>query len=279
MSVSLSLLVLSGMSYAVAFATHLLSFLGLVREERHRWAFAWMRIGFLLGTFYFVAEAIMHGSFLPVVNFSQASAFFAWSLAFVYLALLVRVQSDSFGLILTPILLIFVVVSCLSSSSGQEQGSSLAAPLLSPYFVVHIVSAFFAYASFTLSFAAGLLYLIQYRELKTRHAGRFYHKLPSLEELERLIHQPLLWGAPLLFAAVGIGFLWSKVAYGEYWLFDPKAIASTGIAVVYGVILYLRYVSLLRGKQVAVMSLVAFAFVLFSFVGTRFLAGSHHFVQ
>ena len=277
MNLSLALLFLSGLFFFAAFLSHLLSFFE-IRGGGHRPAFALMRIGFLIGTFYFGAEAVERGFFLPVTNLSQAMAFFAWSLAFVYLVLLVRIQSESFGLILTPILLLLIAVA--GASHESEAARSVMLPkLLNPYFVVHIVSAFFAYASFTISFAAAILYLLQHRELKSKHAGKFYHKLPPLEELERLIYQPMLWGAPLLLAAVGIGFIWSKSAYGEFWLFDPKTIATSVTAFVYLAILFLRYVSAQRGKQAVVMSVVAFVLVLFSFVGMRFIQGSHNFLQ
>ena len=48
--------------------------------------------------------------------------------------------------------------------------------------------------------------------LKSKNAGTFYHKLPSLEELEKLIYQPMIWGASLLGLAVVIGLVWSKAA-------------------------------------------------------------------
>ena len=278
MNLSVGLLTLSGICYGAAFLFHGLSFSG-VWEKGHRPAFALMRVGFLVATFYFSAEGMEKGFFLPVVDFSQATAFFAWALAFVYLVFLVRIQSESFGLILTPILLVLTLVSAAAKAILQTSGESPRPVLLNPYFTVHIASAFFAYAAFALSFVAGILYLIQHRELKARHAGRFYHKLPSLEELERLIYQPLGWGAPLLLAAVGIGFLWSKSVYGHYWIFDPKTMATAVVVLLYGTILCLRAADFLRGRQIAVLSLIAFAFVLFSFVGTRFLQGSHNFLQ
>lgn len=277
MNLSLLLLFLSGLFFFAAFLFHLLSFFE-IRQGGHRPAFGLMRIGFLIGTFYFGAEAVERGFFLPVTNLSQAMAFFSWSLAFVYLVLLARVQSDSFGLILTPILFFLIAAAGLTHESEAARPSVLPR-LLNPYFIVHIVSAFFAYASFAISFAAGILYLIQHHELKSKHAGKFYHKLPSLEELEKLIYQPMLWGAPLLLAAVGIGFMWSKSAYGEYWIFDPKTIATAVTALVYLAILYLHYVSAQRGKQAVMLSLAAFVLVLFSFVGMRFIPGSHNFLQ
>ena len=182
MNLSMGILLVSGSAYALAFLFHLLSFLG-VKDEGHRPAFALMRVGFLLSTFYFAAQAVEQGFFLPVVNLSQALAFFAWSLAFVYLVLLAKAQSDSFGLVLTPVFLL-LIASAILTFHVQRQPTPMPS---NPFFTVHIVSAFFAYASFTISFAAGLFYLIQHHELKSKHAGNFYHKLPSLEDLEKLI--------------------------------------------------------------------------------------------
>lgn len=274
MTVSFALLLLSGAAYFLGFLFHLFSFSGWL-EKGNRPGFIALRIGFLLSTFYFTAQAMEQGFFLPVMNLSQALAFFAWSLAFVYLVLLVKAQSDSFGLVLTPMLAGMMAAALLSFHLKTKP---LPFPA-NPFFTIHIVSAFFAYASFTISFGAGILYLIQHHELKARHAGTFYHKLPSLEELEKLIYQPMSWGACLLLAAVGIGFMWSKSAYGEYWIFDPKTIATSVIALLYIVIVYLRAVTSLRGKQIALLSLAAFVLVLCNFVGTRFIQGSHNFLQ
>ena len=271
MSLSFSLLLASGIFYGAAFLFHLASFFG--GREKHRPAFTLMRIGFLFSTFFFMAQAVDSGFFLPVANFSQAMAFFAWSLAFVYLVLLVRIQTDSFGLVLSPILAGLIAAS-LNADSEVVKLPPMAA---NPYFKLHVLSAFFAYAAFTISFAAGLLYLIQHHELKTKHAGTFYQKLPSLEDLEKLIYQPVGWGAPLLALALAIGFLWSKSAYGEYWVFDPKTILTALTLFLYGAILFFRRFASLGGKRAALLSLIAFGFVLFSFVGMHFIHSSHHF--
>lgn len=274
MNLTRILLLISGSCYGVAFLLHLFSFSGKFESGRSA-AFFLLRLGFFVGTFHLASEAVEHDFFLPVAGISQSMAFLAWAIAFVYLVLLVRIQSESFGLVLSPILLVLISAACVTFKAESQ----VPARLLNPYFAVHIAGAFFAYASFTLSFAAGLLYLIQCRELKVKHTGRLYHKLPSLEELEKLIYQPILWGVPLLVAAVAIGLVWAKSVYGEFWLFDPKTLAIGLTLGLYGVILYLHYISSMRGKRVVVLSLVAFVFVLFSFVGTRFIDGSHNFLH
>lgn len=274
MKLSQILLTASCALYAFSFLSHLVSF---NRPDRiwQRVSLVLMRVGFLAGTFYFLAETTEHEFILPIYHFSQAMAFFAWSLAFVYLVLLVRIQSESFGLILAPILFLFSLLACLSINLEAK-------PItveFNAYFSMHIISAFFAYACFTISFAAGLLYLIQQHELKSKHAGRFYQKLPSLPALERLIFQPMVWGAGLLILAVVVGFLWSKSAFNEYWFSDPKTIVTVLSACVYTGILYLHYVSAFRGKRVIVFSLMAFGMILFSFLGMRFIDGSHNFMR
>jgi len=274
MELSAKLLSLTAVFYGAAFVFHLRSF-APAQDGKPSPAFALMRIGFLISTFYFMTEAVHAGAFLPVVSLGQATAFCAWSLAFVYLVLFVRIQTESFGLILTPILLT-LTATALGLKLAVSAPAAPARPLvLDPYFTAHILSAFFAYASFTISFAAGVLYLIQNHQLKSKTPGNFYYRLPSLEELERLVCRPLFWGAPLLLVAAAVGVVWSKSAFGRYWIFDPKTIATSATAVLYFAILYLHSVSSVRGKQVAVLSLIAFALVIFSFVGTRFLSGSH----
>lgn len=275
MTLSVSILGLAGALYLSAFFFHLIAFLS-EGERLNRWAIALVRVGFLVHTFFFFSETRTEGLVIPVSSFGQIMAFFSWALAFVYLVLLSRIQSESFGLILAPILALFVGAGLLKLDGGNV---ALPSPL-SPYFILHLGTAFFAYASLTLSFVAGLLYLIQHHELKRKRGGTFYHRLPSLEALENLIYQPMGWGVFLLFIAIGIGFLWSKSAFGTFWLWEPKTVTTLGIGGFYSILLYLHYVLAARGKRVVVMSLLAFALVFFNFFGMNlFTKGFHQLLQ
>lgn len=263
--------------YAAAFVCHLVSFLGRGGEQ-HPFASGFLRVGFLISTFFFLEEAARQKYFLPVYGASQALAFFAWSLAFVYLVLFIKIQRESFGLVLTPILVLLSAGAGLSFDEARVyQPDSVV--FSNAYFILHVVTAFFAYACFTVSFAAGTLYLIQQRELKSKNAGRFYHKLPSLEALETLVFQPMLWGALLLTAAIGVGIFWSKESFGVYGFTDPKTIATLITIAVYFLVLYLHYAARVRGKRVTVFGLIAFGMVIFSFIGMRFVENSHNFIQ
>jgi len=257
--------------YLLAFLFYLRAFFGS-REATNRWALVLVRVGFLMHTFFFFSETQTEKALVPVSSFGQVMAFFSWALAFVYLVLLARIQNESFGLILAPLLSLLVGLGLARFHAGQFR---LPSPF-NPYFILHLGTAFFAYASFTLSFAAAVLYLIQHRELKRKKGGTFYHRLPSLEALEGLIYQPMAWGVFLLFLAIGIGFLWSKSAFGTFWLWEPKTVTTPAIALFYLALVYIHYGVVSRGKRVVVMSLVAFGFIFLNFFGTNLWGGGFH---
>ena len=271
MTLSFSILLAAAFLYLAAATLHLAAFFGW-GEKMGGWALVLMRVGFLVHTFFFFSETKTEGLLISVSNFGHIMAFFSWALAFIYLVLLARVQSESFGLILAPLLSLLVGVGLARFHTGTIR---LPSPL-NPYFILHLGTAFFAYASFTLSFTAAVLYLIQHRELKRKRGGTFYHRLPSLEALEGLIYQPMAWGVFLLALAIGIGFLWSKSAFGTFWLWEPKTITTVGIGLIYLLLTYIHYGAVSRGKRVVVMSLVAFALVFLNFFGTNFLGKGFH---
>lgn len=278
MNLALMLLIASGICYALSFVFSLLSF-GLIfkglREHFRRPAFFLLRVGFLAATFYFAAEAVEHGYFLPVASFSQALAFLSWALAFVYLVLLSSVKTDSFSLVLSPLLTVFVSLAIVTAHLPVKT-----VPMTgNVYFVMHIASAFFAYAAFSLSFVASVLYLIGHHQLKSKQLSHSSQKMPSLEELEKLVYQSMVWGLLLLILAIGVGLIWSKTVYGHIWVSDAKTISTVLTGIVYGALIYLHYVSSFHGKRGVSLSVLAFLILLLSFVGPRFVQSSHHFVQ
>jgi ABC-type transport system involved in cytochrome c biogenesis permease subunit len=249
-------------------------------KKGDRAGYVMLQAGFLFGTLYFLGRGLQSGYFLPIVNMSAALAFFAWTLAFVYLVLIGKSRTESFGLILALILFILALGTAATNGRGRDiQAMIRAYPyLLNPYFALHVVSAFFAYASFTVSFVASVLYLVECRELKNRQASGFYHKLPSLKRLERMVSRPLLWGIPLLLITVVSGFVWAKSAFGSFMLVDPKTIVTMMLLGFYGTILWRYWLTAVRGKEIASLSVLSFAFIVAGFITTYLLSCRHNFL-
>ena len=279
MSLAFVILCAGCVSYGIAFLLHVLSF-SEIWKGGHRMGSAGLQAGFFFGTLYFLSQGFQSGYFLPVVNMSAALAFFAWSLAFVYLVLLGKARTESFGLFLSLLLSMLMAGALVSFGHGHTiQAVIRDHPyLLKPYFLLHVVSAFFAYANFAISFIASVLYLIQCRELKKKNPGNFYYKLPPLEPLENLVCIPLSWGTLLLLLATMTGLVWAKSAFGSFLFCDPKTIATFVVLGCYGMILYRHWVAAVRGKEMAELSLIAFAVIVAGFIETCFLFGKHNFL-
>ena len=242
------------------------------RENRWLKSDLLFELGFLIHTFFIFSEAKEAHVYLPIATFRQVLIFFAWSLAFVYAVLLRRVRQEMFGLILLPFLLAFLTFAYFATSS-----KTMPLDLMdNHFFLIHILSAFFGYASFTISFVAATLYLIQSHAIKSKQLGNFYQKLPPLRELERFIFYAVIWGVFLLGVGILSGIFWSKMVFSTYVILEPKTIASILTWLIYGAVFCFHSASLISGKRSITLVLFAFGLVLFTFLGTSLLQTKLH---
>ncbi len=229
-------------------------------------------IGFLIHTFLIFAEAKEEHIYLPITTIKEVLVFFSWSLAFVYVFLMRRVRHEMFGLVLLPFLLIF-----LSAAWFMTSGKAIPPDYFNNhYFLIHILSACFGYASFAISFAGASLYLAQSHALKSKQVGNFYRKLPPLKDLEGFIFYSVVWGIFLLGIAIVSGGFWSKSTFDTFFVWEPKTISSVLTWIIYVFVFYLHHSSLIGERRSVKFVLFAFAFVLFTFLGTSFMKTKLH---
>lgn len=259
------------------------SFLGylskLFKTEDHPsvWLGRFLETGFLIHTLMIFAQTFTASSaypmiHLPVTTVGETSGFFAWSLAFIYLILLRQLKTELFALILTPILILFLIPSLFPFRPNL----AALAFFNDTYFLLHILSAFFSYASFTLSVIAAILYLTLDTALKKKTAGPFYKKLLSLEDLEHFIFKTISWGVILLAVGILSGAFWAKSAFGTFLLREPKSLSSLLTWFAYLVIIYLHDIRKIKGRRIVLMSLSAFMLVLVTFLGTSLIQTGFH---
>ena len=81
-----------------------------------------------------------------------------------------------------------------------------------------------------------------------------------------------------LMLSVGIitGAVWAHSAWGTYWSWDPKETWSLITWFVYAAFLHARLVRGWEGKRVAILSIVGFTCVLFTYFGVNFLLRGLH---
>jgi ABC-type transport system involved in cytochrome c biogenesis permease subunit len=73
-------------------------------------------------------------------------------------------------------------------------------------------------------------------------------------------------------AAILAGAIWAQLAWGRYWGWDLKEVWALLIWLVYLVFLHARAVRGWHGRPLALLTLVGFLVVLFTFLGTGWLA-------
>lgn len=136
-----------------------------------------------------------------------------------------------------------------------------------PLMTAHVSMAILAYATFAVSFAAAVLYLIAIR--------RQISWLPSAEMLDDIGYRAVTLGFPMLALVLILGSVWAYRAWGTYWSWDPKETSALFTWLVYGVYLHTRSLRGWRGTRSAVILLFGFAAVIFTYYGNYFFGGLH----
>ena len=89
-----------------------------------------------------------------------------------------------------------------------------AAVLQGPLFGIHVSSLLFAYASFALACVIGITYVLLFKEIKAKHLGFFYARLPSLQVLDRMNQRAIVIGWVFLTIGMIVGAIWAAQARG-----------------------------------------------------------------
>jgi cytochrome c-type biogenesis protein CcsB len=73
-----------------------------------------------------------------------------------------------------------------------------------------------------------------------------------------------------------MGAIWANSAWGKYWTWDPKETWSLITWFVYALYLHARFVAGWRGKRVAILAIVGFVAVVFTYLGVNLVLSGLH---
>jgi cytochrome c-type biogenesis protein CcsB len=233
-----------------------------------RWTIA---AGFLMHCA-FTFDRYLEAGHTPITNLHESFSFFSLAIVGVFIAIERRYKLFILGSFVTPLALILMGVSTLFPSTIVELNPALK----SKWLFVHTSMAFLGYAAFGVAFGAAIMYLIQSHMLKQRKLGAMFQKLPSLDTLDDINYRCLTFGFPLLTFAIIAGAIWAETAWGTYWSWDPKETWSLITWFVYAALLHGRLTTGWRGRKAAVLSIIGFFILLFTFVGVNLLLPGLH---
>jgi ABC-type uncharacterized transport system permease subunit len=206
---------------------------------------------------------------VPYVTLGGSMSLFGWMLGLSCLALLFRHGDRAIGPFLIPFVIVCSVLGLLLPSearppSGQMHGS---------LFALHVTLAILAYAAFTLSFVLSFLYLIQKRQLRRVQTGLLFARLPALDVIGRMNRTAVSIGLSVLGISVVLGIIWAERVWGR--LPDAKLGSAILTLVVYGFLLWKDRRGWV-GERVALLSMLGFALILFSYTFVNLYLSSEH---
>jgi cytochrome c-type biogenesis protein CcsB len=203
----------------------------------------------------------------PLSNLYESLVFFAWAVALALIVVRIRFGADLIVLLGLPIVFLMMASTFLLDPNIKP----LIPALQSNWLMAHVVSCFLGYAGFAVSFCAALLYLI------AKASDSFGRVFPNPKLLDEIVYRSVLVGLPMLTIGIVTGAAWADYAWGSYWTWDPKETWSLITWLVYSAFVHTRLARGWHGRRTALLSVVGFLAVMFTFFGVNYLPGLHSY--
>ncbi|MBF0233697.1 MAG: c-type cytochrome biogenesis protein CcsB, partial [Desulfamplus sp.] len=162
----------------------------------------------------------------PFSNMYESLVFFSWTIAALYLFVELKYRERIIGVFATPLIFLSIAYASLAPSISDKI-TPLIPALKSNWLIAHVITCFLGYAGFAIAFGFSIMYLIKpvesgsAQKSSAEQMSGFLSKLPSLDLMDELIHQMVMFG--FLFLTIGIitCSVWANSAWGTYWSWDP----------------------------------------------------------
>jgi ABC-type uncharacterized transport system permease subunit len=202
---------------------------------------------------------------LPLLGLGPSLSTLAYLLGLGTLVASSLGHARAVGLVLFPVVTVLVAVA--GAVGVHPSGEVLA--FQDVWFTLHVVLAFDGYVGLTLAFGAGLMYLLQFRELKSKRFGAIFRFFPPLDTLDRLGRLGILVGFPFLTVAMLVGWAWMARFDGALRTADSKLAWVIVSWVVFLAAIVARLGGGRRARRGALASVIGFVLVVVIYVVMR----------
>lgn len=232
---------------------------GMFRPRRFN--FFAVALGFVFQTAFLSVRGHALGR-CPLTNLFEVFIFLAWSVAAIYLLVGPAYRLSLMGAFTAPLVVLL-------------QGFALIAPIdvrhpvklpADPWLEFHASVSLVAYGAFALACIAGVMYLVQERQLKTHQLHSIFYHLPPLTDLFAAITRLLWWGFALYTLGMVSGF------FTGHPLPYLQMVAAIGVWLLYAAILQARHLRWLGPRRVAALCIIGFSAALTLLWGITFTA-------
>jgi ABC-type transport system involved in cytochrome c biogenesis permease subunit len=193
----------------------------------------------------------------PLSNRYEFGLCFVWAIVGVYLLLEASWREREGGVFVLAIALL-VATWTVTRPVSQRAVSPLLPVLRSVWLQVHVLTAVIGYGAFGVAAGLGLMRLLPWATAPK-------------PEVERTMERVVALGFPWLTLSILSGGIWAQRAWGRYWGWDPKETWALVTWLWYLLILHVRPLRRWRGRRLAVLTVIGFGLVLFTFAGVPWL--------
>jgi HemX protein len=199
---------------------------------------------------------------LPLTGLGPSLSFAGFVLAITLLVVELVAKDVSLTLVAAPLAAIpTICANLIGLVPGVEPTGARGAWLFA-----HIALSFVGIAAFATAAAAGCIYLVERRELKSRRFGAIYRFFPPLATLDRVNHIAAIVGWIVLTIGVVLATSYA-LAYHE--LSTPKLVWALGAWLAVSVVALGRVAGGWQARRAAIYSSVSFAAVVVLYVAFR----------
>jgi HemX protein len=229
-----------------------------------RFSFFAIGLGFIFQTAFLSIRGHSLGR-CPLTNLFEVLIFLAWSIAFIYMLVGPAYRLSLMGAFTAPLVFIIQVFALVVPVDVRHEVK------LPPnsWLEFHASISIIAYGAFALACIAGVMYLVQERQLKTHHLHSIFYHLPPLTDLFAAITRLLWLGFALYTLGLVSGFFTGRP------LPRLQMICAFGVWILYAAILQGRHLRRVAPKRIAALCIIGFSAALTLLWGITFSAQTH----
>jgi ABC-type transport system involved in cytochrome c biogenesis permease subunit len=218
------------------------------------WA-GWLLNVAMVGLRWYRAEHV------PMLSAFEFVTFFAMLVVGGFLLFAFKERNRALGVFLVPVGILLMIYAAFMPKDIEPELSIFKGMLLQ----VHILTTLLGYAAWAVTFAASICYL--YLERKGE-------KNPGL--FDQMAYRAAFFAFAFLTLGIITGALWGDRVFGQLWFWDPKETWSFITWLIFMAYLHARYTLEWRGRRAAILAIVGFAALVFTYVGVDFLLPQIH---
>ncbi len=223
----------------------------------------------------FLASFVLHTAFMtwrgieahrvPLSNQFEFASAFAWAAVVMGFVLYKRLKQEWVMTVAMPVAFLVLSYAAFQPMEIKEMMPALR----STWFVLHIGSAAFSYASFAIAGGLGVSYLVQLKKGKSETDAK-------VKQIDYMGYRLICLGFLLLTVVIFSGAIWAEQAWSTWWSWDPKETWALITWIFYAIYLHQRLRLKWQGKRMAWLAIIAVILVAFTFAGVNLLLPGLH---